>query len=29
MYFVRGGAENSTRGRKYFLLGRENISSPG
>jgi len=28
MYFVRE-AENSTRGRKYFLLGRANISSPG
>jgi len=27
MYFVRG-AENSTRGKKYFLLGRGNISSP-
>jgi len=26
MYFVRG-AENSTRGRKYFFLGRGNISS--
>jgi len=23
------GARNSTRGRKYFLLGRGNISSPG
>jgi len=28
MYFVRG-VGNSTRGRKYFLLGRGNISSPG
>jgi len=28
MYFVRG-AGNSTRGMKYFLLGRGNISSPG
>jgi len=27
MYFMRG-AENNTRGRKYFLLGRGNISSP-
>jgi len=28
VYFVRGGAENCTRGRKYFLPGRGNISSP-
>jgi len=26
--FREGWAENSTSGRKYFLLGRGNISSP-